>query len=515
MKDFNCSNLDLETGSIRCRSTSNLELEGQNGVAAETDDLLDDKMRRMRRESVSEKCFRFRGVIFVVCVPLALISVVLMLMPRATDPRSTALYDPSFDIPNDNLKTKLPAGNRYAVVFDAGSSGSRVHVFSFDKKTQLVKVGNDLEVFVQKKPGLSAFAGDPKAGAESLQSLLDEALKVVPTEQQSTTPVRLGATAGLRLLPGDQSQKLLQEVDTLLQQSAFKFKPDWVSIIDGTQEGSYQWVTVNYLLGKLGKPYDQTVGIVDLGGGSVQMAYAVSADDYSKAPAAGKNEKAYVQTIHLLGVIYNLYVHSYLNYGLLAARSEVLKLVDEGSSCPCLGKGFSGPYTYGGKNYTSTASGKGGDYKKCKQLAVKALKVNQACTHMKCTFGGVWNGGGGDGFKQLFVASFFFDRAFEAGIIKNPTASEATVKPSDFEEAAKRICSFSIEELALEFPKVPEDTRKFLCLDLSYQYGLIVTGFQIDPDQPITLVKKVTYRGSEVEAAWPLGSAIELVSGYQ
>lgn len=48
------------------------------------------------------------------------------------------------------------------------------------------------------------------------------------------------------------------------------------------------------------------------------------------------------------------------------------------------------------------------------RVAMKALKVNEAtCTHMKCTFGGVWNGGGGDGQRNLFVASFFFDRAAE------------------------------------------------------------------------------------------------------
>jgi apyrase len=238
-------------------------------------------MRRLRRETFSEKCHRYRGVIFVVCVPLALISVVLVLMPRIVDPRNAAAYDANFELPSDNV----PDQKRYAVIFDAGSSGSRVHVFSFDKNLQLVKVGSgELEVFVQKKPGLSSYALNPKAGAESLQSLLDVALKSVPADQHSTTPVLLGATAGLRLLPGDQSKNLLKEVDTLLQNSAFKFKPEWVSIIDGTQEGSYQWVTVNYLLNRLGKAFDQSVGIVDLGGGSVQMAYAISDDDFLKAP---------------------------------------------------------------------------------------------------------------------------------------------------------------------------------------------------------------------------------------
>jgi apyrase len=438
----------------------------------------------------------------VVCVPLALISVVLVLMPRSIGTNSLVGYD-AFNLPSKDIK--IPGKKkRYAVVFDAGSSGSRVHVFCFDSKTQLVKVGDDLELFKQKKPGLSNYASDPKAGAESLQSLLDEALGVVPPDQQSTTPVRLGATAGLRLLPGDQSKELLQEVDRLLERSPFKFESEWVNIIDGTQEGSYQWVTVNYLLGNLGKSFDHTVGIVDLGGGSVQMAYALSEEDAGKAPAGDKNEESYVQKIKLLGVTYNLYVHSYLNYGLYAARAEVLKLVEDGSSCPCLPKGFQGPYKYGDNTYTTLASDEGGDYDKCKSLVVKALNTDRACTHMKCTFGGIWSGGGGDGFKKLFVASFFFDRAVDAGIIKDESALTAKVKPLDFEEAARKVCAIDLEE-----------EQKFLCLDLVYQYSLLVTGFQLDSEQELTLVKKVEYKGSAVEAAWPLGSAIELLSGRQ
>lgn len=84
--------------------------------------------------------------------------------------------------------------------------------------------------------------------------------------------------------------------------------------------------------------------------------------------------------------------------------------------------------------------------------------------------------------------------------------------PSDFEAAAKKICVLSIDELAEEYPKLKEDTRKFLCMDLTYQYSLLVSGFQVQPDTKITLVKKVRYSGSFVETAWPLGSAIELVS---
>jgi len=78
-----------------------------------------------------------------------------------------------------------------------------------------------------------------------------------------------------------------------------------------------------------------------------------------------------------------------------------------------------GQYKYGDDTFEASASPSGASYSKCKDDAVKALKVDEACTHMKCSFGGIWNGGGGAGQKNLFVASFFFDRAAEVRLWNN------------------------------------------------------------------------------------------------
>lgn len=51
--------------------------------------------------------------------------------------------------------------------------------------------------------------------------------------------------------------------------------------------------------------------MVDLGGGSVQMAYAISESDAAKAPTFKNGEDTYVKTLFLKGVKYYLYVHRF------------------------------------------------------------------------------------------------------------------------------------------------------------------------------------------------------------
>lgn len=58
----------------------------------------------------------------------------------------------------------------------------------------------------------------------------------------------------------------------------------------------------------MGKKYERTIATIDLGGGSVQMTYAISKESASKAPKVANGEP-YVLNKSLLGANYHLYVH--------------------------------------------------------------------------------------------------------------------------------------------------------------------------------------------------------------
>lgn len=73
--------------------------------------------------------------------------------------------------------------------------------------------------------------------------------------------------------------------------------------MDGAHEGAYAWLTLNYLLGKLAGGPEATVAAIDLGGGSVQEAFALPSSDAAAAPAG------YVTQLKAGGSAYNVYVH--------------------------------------------------------------------------------------------------------------------------------------------------------------------------------------------------------------
>jgi len=100
-------------------------------------------------------------------------------------------------------RRRRTAGNefQYAVVVDAGSSGSRVHVYRWPTPVGRARVALQVpgvERLISNKitPGLSRHASDLQRISDDIQGLLNDAAQHVPRQLQRSTPVYLMATAG-------------------------------------------------------------------------------------------------------------------------------------------------------------------------------------------------------------------------------------------------------------------------------------------------------------------------------
>ncbi|KAL3145004.1 hypothetical protein ABBQ32_003506 [Trebouxia sp. C0010 RCD-2024] len=468
-----------------------------------------------RKESFPEQLHRYRGVLTVISVPVLLIIFIIAVMPHGspTDfltPESTEEIKTTGEVVTTAQENNpLPAGKSkdvYAVVFDAGSTGSRVHVVHFEQVKDTLELQSDS--LQQLKPGLSSYADDPETAANSLKPLLEFALKHVPKDAQAQTKVKLGATAGLRLLPDGKADAILSAVRSYLAKSPFELDPDTgVTILDGSDEGAFAWLTLNYLLGFLGKDGAETMAAIDLGGGSVQEAFALTDAQAKAAP-----DPLYVTPLKGGGRTYSVYVHSYLGYGLMAGRAAVLAWEEARKANPCVPTDHTGTFEYGGQTYDLIPSLEGASRAACERLVTLVLKQNEPCgaEQTQCSFAGAW--GGGHAPKAFYVSSYFWDRAVEAEIIKDHNALTYTLKPKDLEEAADMACQLKASDMSTVFPDVDKKQAPFMCLDLSFCHSLITHGFKIAADSKITLVKRIQYKDEEIEAAWPLGAAINMLN---
>ena len=400
------------------------------------------------------------------------------------------------------------AVKRYGIVFDAGSSGTRIHVYTWQTGGGGAKDAFDLvsDDLLKIKPGLSAYKDKPSEAGASLAPLIEYAKAKIPAEQVASTPVFLMATAGLRMVGEAAKDAILASVCSHLSSSGFLFKCEWATLLDGRDEGLYGWVTVNYLLDSLYPGGQDPAGIIDLGGGSVQIVYPTTATD---VPADLSQRLSFGPRQH------STYVKSHLGYGLDAARSSILDLVLETPSAqgatthPCLPQGASVAHK------GSTVAG-GGDYKRCKKLTKSFLKKGapEHCPHGKhrCSIGGTYQPPLPSSFYGF---SYLFDRTAAIGLLdgKPTTFGSAKMTRDDIEHAAKAICGLDKDATAAKFASTNDASKSAnFCGDVVYLAGLLdVLGF--DDDRTLTMTNKI----KDVELVWTLGAMLaksaELANG--
>ncbi|EPY80883.1 glycogen phosphorylase, brain form [Camelus ferus] len=130
----------------------------------------------------------------------------------------------------------------------------------------------------------------------------------IPSGLWQATPLVLRATAGLRLLPGEKAQKLLQKVKEVFEASPFLVGTDCVSIMNGTDEGVSAWITVNFLTGGLRAPGRGSVGTLDLGGGSTQITFLPRVEGTLQTSPPG-----YLTSLQMFNRTYKLYSYRFVS----------------------------------------------------------------------------------------------------------------------------------------------------------------------------------------------------------
>lgn len=397
------------------------------------------------------------------------------------------------------LQTLFTKGNVvYGLMIDAGSTGSRIHTYTFQTQGtgELKLLGED---FLPIKPGLSAFKDSPSKAAASLEPLLQRAKKIVPTAAHASTPIVLRATAGLRMVGEDVANDILAEVRTYLRSSGFRFESDdWATILGGNDESLYTWITVNYLLNRAA---DNTVGTLEMGGGSSQAAFVPREVKAPSANCTTPSEKMDYKDRHM-----DLYAVSHLNFGLQKARAiafEAFQANGQLGDNPCVNKGkpviFEIPFDEAGNSVSLTGAG---DYQSCRALidTVVVKPALQECHCDVCTYHGAAQP---HPIPEYVAIAFYLGRTVAIGL-----QTPLTVK--DIREKGEEVCALTVDEVKSKYPAVPNGDATDLCMDLAFIVSHLEIGHGLMENLHIKLM--VLDKIDGVELGWSLGAMQQTMS---
>ncbi|XP_013414146.1 ectonucleoside triphosphate diphosphohydrolase 4 isoform X2 [Lingula anatina] len=436
----------------------------------------------------------------------------------------------------------------YGVVFDCGSSGSRVYVYVWPQHSgnprELLKINpmvDEDKKPVSKKitPGLSTFGKTPSKASEYLRPLLEYAAKHVPKDKHKETPLYILATAGMRMLPQSQQDAILEALRTDIPIFFnFQFAADQIGVISGKEEGVYAWIAINYILGRFEHGEDddpliavdppgakassgphvrkRTVGMMDMGGGSMQIAYEV--------PKSEEIAKTLISEFNLgcrktdLDHNYRTYVTTFLGYGANAARDRYHKVIVDIAKRrnltsfyknspiapildPCRPFDLSETYSVNGTSYHFLGTG---NYTACKPAVIPLLNLTAHCVKEPCSINGIYQppinfyNSEFYGFSEFWYSS---DDVLRLG---------GKYDYYRFEKAAKDYCALSWKKI-LDFkkqnyyPKADDERLRTQCFKSAWMSTTLHVGFKFPKTYKHFRSAQVVY---DKDVQWTLGALL-------
>ncbi|NXN09072.1 ENTP8 diphosphohydrolase, partial [Indicator maculatus] len=413
-----------------------------------------------------------------------------------------------------------PLCPQYGLVFDAGSTHSSLYIYCWPGgKENGTGVVSQLEVCRVEGPGISSYADNPAGAGASLKPCLDKAMEIVPAEQQQETPTYLGATAGMRLLREQNSTKaeqVLAEVAKAIGQYPVDFHG--ARILTGNEEGSFGWITVNYLLETLLKfsfagqwehpTNTKVLGALDLGGASTQITFqpGVSIED--------KNTSVFFR---LYSTDYLLYTHSYLCYGQTQALKMLLAALHKGNSSsphishPCYPRGYQENITVA-ELYDSPCVQAPSTPSPAESLSVTGAGEPAACSAAikelfnfscgakeSCGFNGVYQ-------PPLRGEFFAFSGFYYTFDFLNLTSLQSL---SDVNSTIQNFCRRSWTELLGTYPEAKKRLHSY-CAMATYILTMLLEGYKFDEQSWSSL--HFSRQAANTDIGWTLGYMLNLTN---
>jgi len=491
------------------------------------------------------QCTKVSVVLIVITVTCLILLAIIQSHNHPTSAPTTVSRRYPLAIATDTGNPDL----HYGVVVDCGSSGTRIYVYVWPTHT-----GNQHEMLdiqpmrdtqgnlVIKKitPGLSDLADTASRASEYIRPLLDYAHHHIPLDKHKETPLYIMATAGLRMLPESKQRALMEDIQRdLATTTQFLFQDSHAEVITGKQEGVYSWIGINYVLGRFNHQHQmsgtdpltvvelsgsehkthvrkRTVGIIDMGGGSAQIAFEVP--NYIKFEPQEESAKNLLTNFNI-GCSdldpdhnYRVYVATFLGFGANAARqkyeqslastmnytriNETLSVSD-----PCLPLDM--PETISHNGHTVTLRGTG-QFTECLEKVRPLVNASRGCMKEPCSMNGI------------FQPEINFDESEFYGFSELYYTTEDVLRMAGpyadtrFQEAAMDYCGTKWETLQRWYsenlyPKADENRFRLQCFKSAWVSTVLHEGLHFPRSyKHLTTAQLVNNR----EVHWTLGALL-------
>ena len=404
----------------------------------------------------------------------------------------------------------------YGVIIDAGSSGTRAHVYSWPTGLPEVMSESSKSVELKIEPGISAFADRSAAAIDSyLAPLLVAASLQVPFAAQPQTRLRIYATAGMRLLSASRQRPIWNSVRaSVLNHTRFAFLPaEDARTLSGEYEGLFNWMALRHILGDTAPAL---FGGLDLGGASTQITF--------EPPDVGGilQDSYYVRDRNEARPDVRVYSHSYMLAGKDEAQRRLFEQLAVAAPAldysslypasmvpeprianPCMNRGYEREVSVGcggGAGACRTVRFTGlGNWDECRRLVDSLLHLDYECVLPPCALSGVYqpNPTG----VRFFASDFFFYVANGIGLVSWNGQWDGSW--AEFAAAGRTFCGRHWSEVASEY-------AADFCFGSAYVPALLgAYGIPAD-SRVVTYVREL--EGFDV--GWTLGAMLfELTSG--